>query len=50
MFISILLWPALALGSGIYGYVNDLIPFRVGASISLAVSTPLCLFLIVAGL
>ena len=34
MFISILLWPALALGSGIYGYVNDLIPFRVGASIS----------------
>jgi len=50
MFISILLWPALALGSGIYGYVNDLIPFRVGASISLAVSTPLCLLLIVAGL
>jgi len=48
MFISILLWPALALGSGIYGYVNDLAPFRVGASISLAVSTPVCLLLILA--
>ena len=50
MFISILLWPALALGFGIYGYVNDLPPFWIGASVSLAVSTPLCLLLIVAGL
>ncbi len=50
IFISILLWPALALGLGIYGYVNDLTPFWVGASVSFAVSAPLCLLLILAGL
>ncbi|DAC21457.1 MAG TPA: hypothetical protein D7H91_04140 [Candidatus Poseidoniales archaeon] len=45
-FLSLLLWPALALGIAIWGYLNHRGLLWIGASVSLAISTPLVLLLI----
>ena len=48
-FLSILLCPILALGIVIYGYVNVRTFLWIGASITFALSAPLCLLLMVSG-
>lgn len=45
-FLSLLLWPALALGIVIWGYVSHRGLLLIGASVSLAISTPLVLLLV----
>jgi len=49
-FLSILLCPILALGIGIYGYVNMQPLLWIGAGLAFAISAPLCLLLIIGGL
>ena len=48
-FLSIVLCPILALGIAIYGYVNMRTFLWMGASVTFAVSAPLCLLLTVSG-
>ena len=50
VFLSILLCPILALGIGIYGYINMRNLLWMGASVSFAISALLCLLLILGGL
>ena len=45
-FLSLLLWPALALVIVIWGYVSHRGLLLIGASVSLAISTPLVLLLV----
>jgi hypothetical protein len=49
-FLSILLCPILALGMVIYGYMNGRNLLWIGASVAFAISAPLCLLLVFAGL
>ena len=49
-FLSILLCPLIALGIGIYGYVNMRPLLWIGASVSFAISALVCLLLILGGL
>lgn len=49
-FLSLLLWPVLGLGIAIWGYVNHRGLLWIGASVSLAISTPLVLLLVFAWL
>ena len=47
VFLSILLCPMLALGIGVYGYTNTRPLLWVGAGVSFAVSSALCLLLLI---
>ncbi len=48
--LSLLLCPIMALGIGIYGYINAQPLLWIGASVTFAISAPLCLLLLIAGL
>ena len=47
VFLSILLCPMLARGIGVYGYINMRPLLGVGAGVSFAVSSALCLLLLI---
>ena len=47
VFLSILLCPMLALGIGVYGYINMRPLLWIGAGVSFAVSSALCILLLI---